>query len=302
MVLSFMSIISVRSTASPFTIDGSTVYISGGLVGIRTSTPTTALDVNGDAQFGYGASKSTFTATGLLKLTATGIQWADGSTSTTATAGGSGGGNVLESGTNNMTGATYWTAGSTLAVNQSSSTSGTTVTIGVSPRVSGMWYVLASSSPAGGSATITFAGLKSSTTYRLEFSGIHKTGSADLYYRFNGDAGANYKYVTRYALLAASGAQYSNSGTACFLTPANATDFWENLDFGIASITFSTNYSNSNQVTSRGQAAVHSASRNSEISQEVACNYYGSANLTSITLLPSTGVLIGDIRLLELGK
>lgn len=279
------------------------IFISSvtGNVGIGTNSPATTLAVSGSAQFGSGATKSTFTASGLLQLTASGIQWADGSISTTAATGGSSG-NASESGTNNMTGATYWTAGSTLAVNQSSTTSGTTVTIGNSPRVSGMWYVLASSSPAGGSSTITFAGLKSSTTYRLEFTGIHKTGSADLYYRFNGDTGANYKYVTTYSALGSFGSQYSNSGTQCFLTPGNGTDFWENLDFGIGSVTFSTNYSNSNQVTSRGQAAVHSAGRNIASAMNGACNYYGSANLTSITLLPSTGVLIGDIRLLELGK
>lgn len=80
--------------ASPFTIDGSTVYANGGFVGVRTSTPITVLDVNGDAQFGSGATKSTFTAAGLLKLTSAGIQWADGTTSTTSAAGGGGSASV----------------------------------------------------------------------------------------------------------------------------------------------------------------------------------------------------------------
>ncbi len=69
--LTFITILlthSIGSSASPFTVDESTVHVNGGFVGIRTSTPTTALDVNGDAQFGFGANKSTFTATGGLQL------------------------------------------------------------------------------------------------------------------------------------------------------------------------------------------------------------------------------------------
>lgn len=74
----------------PFTVDGSTIYVKSGRVGVATATPQTRLDVEGDAQFGSGATKSTFTATGLLRLTASGIQWADGTTSTTALAGSGG--------------------------------------------------------------------------------------------------------------------------------------------------------------------------------------------------------------------
>ena len=40
------------------------VISSAGNVGIGTASPATKLDVNGDAQFGSGATKSTFTATG----------------------------------------------------------------------------------------------------------------------------------------------------------------------------------------------------------------------------------------------
>lgn len=90
-VASFTPAVAIYSRASPFTIDGSTVYVNAGFVGVRTSTPVTVLDVNGDAQFGSGANKSTFTAAGLLKLTSSGIQWADGSTSTTASTGGGAG-------------------------------------------------------------------------------------------------------------------------------------------------------------------------------------------------------------------
>lgn len=99
------------------------IFISSvnGNVGIGTMSPAATLDVNGSAQFGTGATKSTFTAAGLLKLNSSGIQWADGTTSTTATSGGSGGRFQVarSSGANDQTeSATAWTAltGSTLSI------------------------------------------------------------------------------------------------------------------------------------------------------------------------------------------
>lgn len=71
----------------PFTVDGSTIHVQSGRVGIATSSPGARLDVNGDAQFGSGATKSTFTAAGLLKLTSSGVQFSDGTTQTTAASG-----------------------------------------------------------------------------------------------------------------------------------------------------------------------------------------------------------------------
>ena len=87
--LCFLLLVCKLHAQTPFTVDGSTVYVSGGRVGIRTTSPATSLDVNGDAQFGTGTAKSTFTAAGLLKLTSAGIQWADGSV-TVSSGGGAG--------------------------------------------------------------------------------------------------------------------------------------------------------------------------------------------------------------------
>ena len=64
----FILIPAGEAAATPFTVDGSTVYVSGGQVGIATSNPQTTLDVNGSAQFGSGASKSTFTIAGNLQI------------------------------------------------------------------------------------------------------------------------------------------------------------------------------------------------------------------------------------------
>jgi len=78
------TLIARSAVGAPFSVDVSTLYVSQGQVGVATSSPAATLDVNGNAQFGAGATRSTFTAAGLLQLTPFGIQWADGSTSTTA--------------------------------------------------------------------------------------------------------------------------------------------------------------------------------------------------------------------------
>lgn len=53
----------VHAQTPPFSVDGSTIYATGGNVGIHTTSPATNLDVNGNAQFGLGVNKSTFSAT-----------------------------------------------------------------------------------------------------------------------------------------------------------------------------------------------------------------------------------------------
>ncbi|MDD2773838.1 MAG: tail fiber domain-containing protein, partial [Elusimicrobiales bacterium] len=54
------------------TLANSLIYDNGTNVGIGTTAPAVKLDVNGDAQFGSGATKSTFTTAGVLQIGATG--------------------------------------------------------------------------------------------------------------------------------------------------------------------------------------------------------------------------------------
>ena len=64
----FIAVGTATVQGSAFSVGGSTLVVTGGKVGIGTTTPATTLDVNGSAQFGSGATKSTFTATGSLTL------------------------------------------------------------------------------------------------------------------------------------------------------------------------------------------------------------------------------------------
>lgn len=49
-------------------VGGSTLVVSGGMVGVGTSNPAATLDANGSAQFGSGATKSTFSTTAELSM------------------------------------------------------------------------------------------------------------------------------------------------------------------------------------------------------------------------------------------
>ncbi|MBI5625193.1 MAG: hypothetical protein HY924_15555 [Elusimicrobia bacterium] len=51
-----------------FSVGNSSFVVLGSSIGIRTTQPAMALDVNGGAQFGAGAKKSTFSITGALNL------------------------------------------------------------------------------------------------------------------------------------------------------------------------------------------------------------------------------------------
>jgi len=95
----FIGTVTVQGNA--FSVGASTLAVTGGKVGIATNVPSTSLDVNGSAQFGSGAVKSTFTASpgnanfalelsSGIRFGAGGIRWADGTISTTAAAGGGG--------------------------------------------------------------------------------------------------------------------------------------------------------------------------------------------------------------------
>lgn len=58
----------MTATGSAFSVGTSTFVVIGGSVGVATASPALAFDVNGGAQIGGGANKSTFTAAGALTL------------------------------------------------------------------------------------------------------------------------------------------------------------------------------------------------------------------------------------------
>ena len=60
---------SMTVNGNGFTVGGSTFVVTASSIGVGTSSPAELLDVNGGAQFGYGAVKSTFSwTTGSLTL------------------------------------------------------------------------------------------------------------------------------------------------------------------------------------------------------------------------------------------
>lgn len=104
-------------------------------VGIATGTPQATLDVLGNAQFGSGVNKSTFTASpgngtyalqlssgitlaaGPINLSAGGfIRYADGTVSTTAVTSGGGGGSGIVA-TDSPTASGFWQFTATVAIN-----------------------------------------------------------------------------------------------------------------------------------------------------------------------------------------
>lgn len=58
----------LQHLGNQFSVGISSFAVSGGSVGVSTGTPQTTLDVNGNAQFGSGTAKSTFTAAGILNM------------------------------------------------------------------------------------------------------------------------------------------------------------------------------------------------------------------------------------------
>lgn len=180
-----------------------------GNVGVGTTLPGSKLDVQGDAQFGSGATKSTFTAAGLLKLTSSGIQWADGTISTTASSNGGGSGDAVLSATQTFSGANTFV---------SSITVGTTVFTQTGAIVTNMgkylngWQVVGSTY-AVNQAAVTFTGLASSATYRVYTQGGKITGSASAgvwRVRFgSGSIDSGNNYYTMGAGFNQSGSGYS---------------------------------------------------------------------------------------------
>lgn len=249
--------LSAYSAATPFTIDGSTVYVNAGFVGVRTSTPITVLDVNGDAQFGSGATKSTFTATGLLKLTSSGINWADGSTSTTATSGG---------GADNAVGFAHeFGAASTAAF-----TSVASYTFGSSA----FWA--------------------SSTTYICRFEITCNTANTFPYMRVSGDSGSNYRWGSFNIRRLGTGLE-SNSDYATGFALANVVNGgWTANSFASGEVRFSTQYGSAKLIQASWRTVTNIAGEGGLY--DGAGTYIGANSFSPPTFGVNSGTMTGMIR------
>lgn len=264
---------SFTGTAAP--TDG---FIVSGKAGFGTSNPATNLEVEGDAQFGSGVAKSTFTASpgaatyalrlssgitiangGPINLTNGGfIQFADGSISTTATSG-----------------------------------AGPSTFVG--------WQQIASSVTLGGSTAITFTVPAASGTYWLSAAFSNGSSNAFTQIRFNSDTGSNYTWVDSGLVRATTLSTFSDSDTSCSWGTNNNTIYnlpangWakKNLYFDIP-----INKSQYAIGTTDSGASDASGGPN-EVTSKGTCLYKGTSAVSSVTVLTSAGTFAGTFRLFQ---
>lgn len=290
---------------SAFSVGGATFVVTGSSVGIRTGAPAAALDVAGSAQFGSGVLKSTFAATpaagtyaltlssgaklsngGPIELTSGGyIKWPDGTTSTTASAGGIG--NAILAATQAFSGQN--TFAGTLVVGKSSYT----MAADYNSTIVGGCSVVASTNPAGDPGSWTFTSLRSTGTYELRISGIMGAGSSFWSAIINSDSGANYKSYT----VNPNGNASTTTSLLLSLTsgvglyPANGTPYVSRLQFGMP------NGRTSNYVSSMGEYYYEDQNGTNDPGT-FGGNWAGSAPMTSITISNSNKAFTGALTLL----
>lgn len=243
-------------------------------VGVGTSLPATTLDIVGNAQFGSGAAKSTFTSTGLLILAPAGIQWSDGSALTTSSS-------VFVLNQLNVV--------SSATVFNSSSTMGSFVfvtTAALSAVNRNGWTTVAASSVTAGS-TVMFTGLSSSYTWRVHFNFAWKTagGVADI--RLNNDSSGSYFNM--------SNGDYAN-GNATSYTSASDTAV-RLMDVAGGASTPVSGWFEVECITPLNVCDVHGSSVYDNSATKGAMSirgrYTASAPLSSVSVFPSAGTWTG---------
>lgn len=173
-----------------------------------------------------------------------------------------------------------------------------------SPRqAGGAWTVADSSSPVGGSTSLTFSALKTSTTYELVWAAQQQGTTADEYQlRFNGDSGSNYRWAVTITRDNASSTVQSASGTECRLAYGSPLNEIAAGDTPMYRVRFRTAPYNTGRVELFLNGSYYS-STDAEMTAVIgSCEYRGASDLSSVTLLPSAGNWRGDATLLELGN
>lgn len=300
LTVSFLSALSTHSTATPFTIDGSTVYVNAGFVGVRTSTPITVLDVNGDAQFGSGFTKSTFSATGSLTL-ASGSSFVGSSATFNGTSGPYD--LTLSTGIYISAGEIFLNSGSGGIRWPDGSRSTTAATSGGTSAVSGTWSTV-SSTTFSSSSTITLGTIVSSNTYQLICNVIPKTTAGYIHMRVDGaNSGANYLWQQD---LTANGTVTSGGGTSATscMVSYNTGAYFPNTDDPYH---FEAQFGAWNQGQKKVDITIigaYAATSGDRVTHRDQCFYSnGVGSIADITIiLNGGGTLSGDCRLALLNK
>jgi hypothetical protein len=270
---SFSALIASTVTTSGF------ISIAGQAIVAGTETVKGSAFSVGGATFTVAAGS--ITLGGQLNTAAVGIKWADGTTSTTATLG-----NAVLSATQTWTGAN--TFSSSVTIN--------------GPLINA-WRVIASSSPTGGTSSITFSGLKSTTSYHLDIAITQQVTNGTVYIRYNSDSRAGYSYTGQGYDRATLLSYYSDGDTSCPITTNNTSYNLLSGNSAKLDYYFANTYSKSRYVIGHASAGYEDVSGGNHLIFKSECFYDGvNQPLTSVTVGVSAGNFVGDVRLLELGK
>lgn len=276
-----MLILAPLSAYADVSDSGNLTIAGNGVIQGTMTVQGSAFSVGGAT---FSVASGSITLGGRLNASATGIKWADGTTSTTATGGG---GNVVLNATQTFTGAnTFGIA----AVASTAATSGALIN---------SWQVVASTYPSG-AANVHFQGLVASATYRVVYWHYFDVAGA-LAFRINNDATAGrHKWSQN---ISAVNAGATNTGSA---SDSNCAASYQASNLNASEpnkgyFEFSTQPVGSYTAVGHGEGAHgNTADGNGGIRLNFGC-FYSGLTPTSISFFSSTGSKItGKFTLLEL--
>ncbi|MBI5200280.1 MAG: hypothetical protein HY925_01725, partial [Elusimicrobia bacterium] len=251
-----------------FSVGGSTFAVTGGNVGILTTSPATTLDIQGSAQVGSGVLKSTFTAAPGAGTYALNL---------------SSGVKVYNGGPLELTSGGYvkWADGSTLAS-------------------SDLLCVEIDSKAFTGASEVNFDNLSSSTDYKLIWNFIQNTtNQADMLLRVGGVSSSVYRWSI-YSAGYNSGFYFGDLESAAKMTRGYSAAFPPGY-VARGSISFSSEYGNPSAALGTMDASVFlSCGYISSITS--AFRYAGTSAWSSLKLYPTAGTWTGMMKLFRCGR